>query len=602
MSIALATSIETLPDSVEGLFFQYFERQFADDFERDYVNGIRPILEPSSAAYEKLSVAVLADILKKSESEIVDAIGKLGTLQHAVRINDQLFFQLCHKSMWDWLNREGNRYKISCNDGKKKLESYCIRKVDEFDADQLAFSPLDRYPLLYVISHLYENKNEKDLWRLLGPGNILARKQTAYFGELRSVFSDCSKGLKFYSQLYAETSNDNVIPRWARMFLDKIRFGQEMLNSVRVAFTTNNLSAALNALSPLDDEKFFYSCCFLLGKAHKFNWDYDTIINSVLTRCKTKLDIPCDDMISPLPGGWDIACMNYLALGPLKDAMREGLTEEQLDKLLSVLNDKEREKCRSDEKTTTQGIIKEYLKPREVILKRWLDFYVKRIAEKSLEQLEMSASGGGGYAGLWTVNIADVAIYYLSRNLIPEALQKLEDARRIGIPPELIDDPDWGNIAASRLILLYEIAGKHDEAMNLLTRWYPQLLNSYPHLLTCLYFLLGEESAGDESFVNAICLENKDWFMQIRKCIDIDINHKFDHYSNSEFDPVCNLLENLGIDEDVAVLKPLFPSARLCRPLNFLVDILKKYKDRPDHPVCKNLQQFCPELFPLESK
>ena len=594
-------SIESLPDSVDGLFFQYFERQFADNFEEDYVNGIRPILELCSVSYEKLSVAVLADILEKNESKIVDAIGKLGTLQHAVKMNAQLFFQLCHKSMWDWLNREDNRYKISCNDGRKELESYCNRKVDEFDADQLAFSPLDRYPLSYVISHLCDSKNEKEIWRLLGPGNILARKQTAYFGDLRSVISDYSKGLKFYSQLYAETSNDNVIPRWARMFLDKIRYGQEMLNSVRIAFTTNNLSTALNALTPLDDEKYFYSCCFLLGKAHEFNWDYDTIIDSVVIRCKTKLDTPIDDWITPPPGIHDIPCMNYLAMGPLRTGVGHGLAKVQLRRFLSVFSDK-KVLTRRRGYLTKQEIIEEYLQPTEAILQQWLDCEGQGLLGESLDQLEKKAGSGGGYAGLWVCNICDVAIYYLLRNRIPEALQKLEEAKRIGIPPELIDDPVSGNVAASRLILLYEIAGKHDDAMTLMTRWYPRLLISYPHLFTCLYSLLGEQASGNESFVNAICLENKDWFLQIRKCIDIDMNDKWGFYSHSEFDPVDNLLDTVGVHEDVAVLEPMFPRGRLCRPLNFFVDILKRYKDRPDHPVFHNLQKFCPELFPLKSE
>ena len=327
-----AQEIENLPQGISGIYSGYFERQFSGEKFNIFVNEVRPVLELCRSAYENLSLDLLSDMLEWNKEQLLSAISYLGTLKIDREENGVQYFHLCHKSIWDWLEnqRAGFRsFRVTREYGQKQLVEFCLKKIGEYKMEELIKKPVYSYPLRHVISHLIEQKNESEIWNLLGGIDpLLPRIQYDYFENYASVMESYRHAIRFYFELYAETQKPQVLPKLCRLILTYKKFFAEQQKQLQDVFAPDNsLTKALEIMEGISDIKaYFVIGCYLLSQTTKRQWNKDELIDAIVKHCGDDLD----DL--------DSDCANFLANGPFSDIVSE-LTAEQLIKILKIIDD-----------------------------------------------------------------------------------------------------------------------------------------------------------------------------------------------------------------------------------------------------------------------
>ena len=322
--------IMAFPQGIAGIYSGYFERQFGGGNYRIFEDDVRPVLELCRSACESLSLDLLAEMLEWSAEKLQCGIARLGTLKVDREEKGVQYFQLCHKSIWDWLEQQKPglySFRISRENGQKKIVDFCLKKIGEYKMDQLTKDSQYNYPLRHVISHLIELKNEPEIWKLLGGVEpVLPRIQYDFFENHAAAIDSYRKAVKFYFDLYQETHKPQIFPKLCRLIVTYQKLFAEQQGQLRNVFDQDNtLKKAFEIMEGIRDVKtYFVIGCYLLGLAEKRKWNKDELIDIIVKHCGDDID------------ELDRDCAEFLANGPLADVL-SGLTAPQLIKLLAII-------------------------------------------------------------------------------------------------------------------------------------------------------------------------------------------------------------------------------------------------------------------------
>lgn len=322
--------IFSFPRGIAGIYSGYFERQFGGSHYQIFEEEVRPVLELCRSACESLSLDLLAEMLEWSAEKLQCGIARLGTLKVDREEKGVQYFQLCHKSIWDWLEQQKpglNSLRISRENGQKKIVYFCLKKIGAYNMDQLTKDPHYDYPLRHIISHLIELKNEPEIWKQLGGVEpVLPRIQYDFFENHAAAIDSYRKAVKFYFDLYQETHKPQIFPKLCRLIVTYQKLFAEQQGQLRNVFDQDNtLKKAFEIMEGIRDVKtYFVIGCYLLSLAEKRKWNKDELIDILVKHC--------GDDIEDLDGD----CAEFLANGPLAEVL-PGLTASQLIKLLTVI-------------------------------------------------------------------------------------------------------------------------------------------------------------------------------------------------------------------------------------------------------------------------
>ena len=319
--------VKDLPQGITGIYESYFERHFSDENYEKYDTTVRPVLEIYCAAYEILPLDFFAEVMDCGTEAVRKSVAKLGTLKVDRQGKDgKATFQLCHKSVWDWLVNlpSGDRsFRVSREDGLKKLTDFCLKKVKEYKMEQITKDPNNEYPLRYVIRHLVETKNEEAIWELLGGQHPqLPKLQYDFFGSYAASVSSLKTAILFYMDLYNSGAGKKtlILPKIARLMVTCTELQLEQQKDLKKIFQSSSLQETLDFMESIKDAKVYFCIgCYLLTK-FKEKQDIDRLISAIEKRCGDQIDsIDWDDL-------------DFLGHGVFPKVI-EGMTAEQVIRL-----------------------------------------------------------------------------------------------------------------------------------------------------------------------------------------------------------------------------------------------------------------------------
>ena len=294
-----AGQIADLPQGITGIYESYFERFFGKENYGIYDRTVRPILNIYSAACEALPLDFFAEIMDCGKDDVRKAIARLGTLKTDHMENNREFFQLCHKSVWDWLvtlPAGDHSFRVSKEDGLKKLTDFCLNKIKDYKMEQIDKDPNCEYPLRYVISHLVEEKKEQAVWELLGGTDPqLPKLQFDYFGSYAASVSSLKTAILYYLASYNNATAATkalILPKLARLMITYTHLLSEQQKDLAQIFHQgNSLQSTLEFMDSIKDVKvYFIIGCYLLTKARENHWYMDRLISAIEEKCANQID------------------------------------------------------------------------------------------------------------------------------------------------------------------------------------------------------------------------------------------------------------------------------------------------------------------------
>ena len=329
-------AVRDLPKGITGIYDKYFERHFGrpEDYAF-YDEKIRPVLEVYSAAYEALTLDLFAAVAGTDVRSIRNAVARLGTLKvdRIERKNkkEKESFQLCHKSVWDWLTSlpagEGS-YRVEKAGGAEILTGFCLKKIKEYDMEQLVKNDIYEYPLRHVIRHLAEQQKEDEIWELLGGTDPrLPKLQKDYFGSFAASVDSLKTAILFYMDLYRSGRSGKVLSRLCRLMVTLASLQAEQQKELKNVFARgNSLEQTLDYMDSIQDVKIYYIIgCYLLTKVEENHWDMDQLISAIEKRCSGNIEsIDSDDI-------------GFLAKGIFPKVIRN-MNEKQVIRLLRLFS------------------------------------------------------------------------------------------------------------------------------------------------------------------------------------------------------------------------------------------------------------------------
>ena len=330
--------IKDLPQGITGIYKQYFNRHFGNDNNyQEYKEMVRPILEIYCAAYEVLPLEFFAEVMKCGTEAVREAVARLGTLKTDRLDNGKESFQLCHKSVWDWLVNlpaGEHSYRVAREEGFRKLTDFCFNKTKEYKMEQIVKDPNYEYPLRYVIRHLTEEKNEPAIWELLGGEDPqLPKLQFDYFGSYAAAVSSLKTAILFYMGLYNGNAGKQgqglILPKIARLMVTYVNLQSEQQKDLQKIFRQgNSLQETLDYMESLKDVKvYFVIGCYLLTKVKENHWNMDDLIAAIEKKCGNQIDSI----------GYDER--GFLGLGALPKTIND-MTAEQIIRLFKCIGDR----------------------------------------------------------------------------------------------------------------------------------------------------------------------------------------------------------------------------------------------------------------------
>ena len=331
-----AGQIADLPQGITGIYKSYFDRFFGKENYEIYDRTVRPILDIYSAAYELLPLDFFAEIMDCGKDDIRKAISRLGTLKTDRMENNREFFQLCHKSVWDWLvalPAGDSSFRVSNENGLKKLTDFCLNKIKDYKMEQIVKDPNCEYPLRYVIRHLVKEKKEEDVWELLGGTEPrLPKLQFDYFESYAASVSSLKTAILFYMERYTKATakgKGDVLRKTARLMVSYVRLQSEQQKDLQKIFHQgNSLQATLEFMESIKDAKvYFIIGCYLLTKVKENNWDMDRLISAIEEKCADQID------------SFNGNEKDFLGLGILPQVAKD-MTAEQLIRLFKNIGNR----------------------------------------------------------------------------------------------------------------------------------------------------------------------------------------------------------------------------------------------------------------------
>lgn len=141
--------LDALPAEIDGIYYAYFNRIFADDGV--YQNCYKPVFELLLSAKEQITVKEIATVLEKESDEIQRILRKVSSYVMEVPSGSRKVLQIFHKSFQEWLiSEQAGKYRVLLSAGDERFEEYLIRNID-------AKTALSEYFVKHGYSHIRNN-------------------------------------------------------------------------------------------------------------------------------------------------------------------------------------------------------------------------------------------------------------------------------------------------------------------------------------------------------------------------------------------------------------------------------------------------------------
>jgi energy-coupling factor transporter ATP-binding protein EcfA2 len=233
-------SLETFPNSLNGLYVEFFNRIIID--ENDYYDNYAPMFEILVISESPVSLELLSSVLNIDKIQLKRKLNKFSSLLKFE--NDKVNFY--HKSINDWLLAEDNAYfQVNPKNGYKEIYEF----TKDLDLDQIPIELLELFSKAVVKLDKQDAKYEKYFVDFIKKQNELIDNEKNYIFN-KNIFSYI---LDFS---YIFLSEQDIGFNEATKKLSKIKY-YYLLSKNNEYHLLNNLSYSKQYISILANYKQF---------------------------------------------------------------------------------------------------------------------------------------------------------------------------------------------------------------------------------------------------------------------------------------------------------------------------------------------------------